>query len=67
LDVTVPGGHGTQYGIPIPTLTQPGQARPWVDDRINEGSDFIKIVLEDGSPFGFPVPLPKGCGPTWSW
>jgi imidazolonepropionase-like amidohydrolase len=55
---TAPGGHGTQYGIPIPTLTQPDQARPWVDDRIEEGSDFIKIVLEDGSPFGFRVPFP---------
>jgi hypothetical protein len=55
---TAPGGHGTQYGIPIPTLTQPRQARRWVDDRIEEASDFIKIVLEDGSPFGFPVPLP---------
>jgi len=55
---TAPGGHGTQYGLPIPTLTQPDQAQAWVDDRIEEGSDFIKIVLEDGSPFGFRIPFP---------
>jgi len=55
---TAPGGHGTQYGLPIPTLTSPDQAQGWVDDRIAEGSDFIKIVLEDGSPYGFRVPFP---------
>lgn len=45
---TVPGGHGTEYGIPIPTLTRPDQAQSWVDARIAEGSAFIKIVLESG-------------------
>ncbi len=55
---TAPGGHGTQYGLEIPTLTHPDQARGWVDDRIAEGSDFIKLVLEDGSPFGYRVPFP---------
>jgi len=55
---TAPGGHGTQYGLPIPTLTSPDQAQGWVDDRIAEGSDFIKIVLEDGSPYGFKTPFP---------
>ena len=61
---TAPGGHGTQYGLEIPTLTSPDQARDWVDDRIAEGSDFIKIVLEDGSPFGFTVPFPTLDRPT---
>jgi imidazolonepropionase-like amidohydrolase len=46
---TVPGGHGTEYGIPIPTLTRPQEAQAWVDARIAEGSHFIKIVLEQGS------------------
>ncbi|MCP3142041.1 CIA30 family protein [Pyxidicoccus xibeiensis] len=46
---TVPGGHGTEYGIPIPTLTRPEQAQGWVDARIAEGSAFIKIVLEPGN------------------
>lgn len=45
---TAPNGHGTQYGIPIPTLSGPGEAQAFVDARIDEGSDFIKIVLERG-------------------
>ncbi|HEY0584620.1 MAG TPA: CIA30 family protein [Pseudoduganella sp.] len=47
---TVPGGHGTEYGLPIPTLSKPEEAQDWVDARIAEGSDFIKIVLEPGWP-----------------
>jgi imidazolonepropionase-like amidohydrolase len=47
---TVPGGHGTEYGLPIPTLTRPDEAQAWVDARIAEGSDFIKIILEPGWP-----------------
>jgi imidazolonepropionase-like amidohydrolase len=45
---TAPGGHGTQFGVPIPTLSSPGEAQAFVDARITEGSDFIKIVLEAG-------------------
>ena len=45
---TAPNGHGTQYGLPIPTLSRLEQARDFVDARIAEGSDFIKIVLEAG-------------------
>lgn len=45
---TAPNGHGTQFGVPIPTLDSPDQARAFVDERIAEGSDFIKIVLEAG-------------------
>jgi len=48
---TAPGGHGTQYGLPIPTLTNPGDAEHWVSDRIVEGSDFIKIIWDDGSTY----------------
>lgn len=46
---TAPGGHGTQYGIEIPTLEAPEQAEAWVAARVEEGSDFIKIVVERGS------------------
>src|SRR5262249_40589739 len=47
--VTVRGGHGTQYGVPIPTLDDPLQAQGFVDARIAEGSDLIKIMYEDTS------------------
>ncbi len=46
--VTAPGGHGTQFGIAIPTITKPEDAQAFVDARIAEGSDFIKIVMEGG-------------------
>lgn len=49
--VTAPHGHGTQFGLPIPTITGPEQAQAFVDARIAEGSDFIKIVMESG--YGF--------------
>lgn len=46
--VTAPGGHGTEYGMQIPTLTRPEDAQAFIDARIAEGSDYIKIVLEAG-------------------
>jgi len=45
---TAPGGHGTEYGIAVETLTKPEQAQAWVDARLAEGSHFIKIVMEPG-------------------
>ncbi len=53
---TAPGGHGTEYGFPIPTLTGPKEAQAWVDARVAEGSDYIKIVLDDGKTYGFTIP-----------
>ncbi|MDQ6663531.1 MAG: amidohydrolase family protein [Acidobacteriota bacterium] len=53
LCVTVKGGHGTQFGIPIPTLDDPAEAQAFVDARIAEGSDLIKIIYEN---FGGKVP-----------
>jgi len=49
---TAPGGHGTEYGIQIPTLSSPAEAQAWVDTRIAEGSDYIKIVIDDASAYG---------------
>lgn len=42
--VTAPNGHGTQYGIRVPTLSDPSSAPEAVAKRIDSGSDFIKIV-----------------------
>jgi imidazolonepropionase-like amidohydrolase len=50
--VTAPGGHGTEYGVTIPTITKPEEAQAFVDARIAEGSDYIKLVLDDGSTYG---------------
>lgn len=44
--VTSPGGHGTQFGLPIPTIEDPADAEEFVRARLAEGSDYIKIVYE---------------------
>jgi imidazolonepropionase-like amidohydrolase len=43
-------GHGTEYGIKIQTISHPGEAQAFVDARIAEGSDYIKIVYHTGGP-----------------
>ena len=42
---TVPGGHGTEYGIPIPTVSGPEAAASFVADRAAGGANYLKIVL----------------------
>ncbi len=54
--VTAPGGHGTQFGLPIPTLTSAADADQFVADRLAEGSAWIKLVIEDGSELGISLP-----------
>ena len=53
---TAPGGHGTEYGFPVPTLTKPEQAEAFVADRVRDGADYLKIVIDDGRWFGHPIP-----------
>jgi imidazolonepropionase-like amidohydrolase len=55
--LTAPGGHGTEYGRVVPTLNSPSELAGWMDARIAEGSDYIKIMYDDGTPgfFDFPV------------
>ena len=53
---TAPGGHGTEYGLKIPTLQTPGEAQAWVDARIAEGSDYIKIIFDGGSAYHMVMP-----------
>jgi imidazolonepropionase-like amidohydrolase len=50
--VTVAGGHGTEYGSTIPVLVSPADAKAFVDARVAEGSDFIKIVYDGGHTYG---------------
>jgi imidazolonepropionase-like amidohydrolase len=53
---TAEGGHGTQYGLPVPIPRSPADADRWVAERLEEGSDYIKIVIEDGSGWGRSLP-----------
>lgn len=54
--VTAPHGHGTEYGMTIPTITSPDSAQAFVDARIAEGSDYIKLVYDDGHTYGMSIP-----------
>jgi len=47
---TVPGGHGTQFGIPVPTINDTLSAEQFVRDRAAKGADYIKILKEPGRP-----------------
>jgi imidazolonepropionase-like amidohydrolase len=53
---TAAGGHGTEYGIKIPAIEKPEEAQAFVDARIAEGSDFIKIIYDDGKTYGMAIP-----------
>lgn len=48
---TAQGGHGTQFGVAVPTVDTPEAAQAWVAARRAEGSDFIKLVREDLSAY----------------
>lgn len=43
---TAPMGHGTEYGVPIPTLERAEEARAFVSARKSEGSEILKIVFD---------------------
>ncbi len=53
---TAPGGHGTQFGLAVEPLTVPEGAAAWVRARKEEGSDWIKIVSEDGGAYRGEIP-----------
>ncbi len=55
--ITAPGGHGTEYGIPIPTIRSADEAQAFVDARIAKGADFIKIIYGPPPPTIDPATL----------
>jgi imidazolonepropionase-like amidohydrolase len=42
---TAPGGHGTESGYVIPTVSGPAAAEAFVQARKASGSDYLKIML----------------------
>ena len=56
--VTAEGGHGTQYGFPVPTLAADGDAAAFVAARVAEGSDYIKLIVEDFGTYAADRRLP---------
>lgn len=58
IGAAAPHGHPTQMGgPPFPTISSPQEAQAFVDQRIAEGSDFIKLIYDDLSAMGPPVPM----------
>lgn len=58
--ITAPGGHGSEY-ITIPTFAPGSDPQAFVDARIAEGSDYIKLIDESGAAYGMTWPtLSKG-------
>ncbi|HEX2210420.1 MAG TPA: CIA30 family protein [Longimicrobium sp.] len=53
---TAPGGHGTEFGVAPPPVAGPEEADAWVRARVEEGSDFIKLVYDDGAQHGISYP-----------
>src|SRR5260370_279315 len=49
--VTVAGGHGSEY-FPIPVYVPGSDPQAFVDARIAEGSDYIKLIYDNGSEYG---------------
>ncbi len=43
---TVPGGHGTQFRVQIPTLSKQLPPKQFVEERVAEGADYIKLTQE---------------------
>jgi len=55
---TVPGGHGTQFGLSVETISRPEEAPIWVANRVAEGSDYIKLVYMPDDPHFASLDLP---------
>lgn len=47
---TVPGGHGTQFGMPTPTIDSVTSAKTFTEERVADGADYIKILREPSRP-----------------
>jgi imidazolonepropionase-like amidohydrolase len=60
---TAKGGHPTQMeggaaASSVPTIDAPEQALAFVDARLSEGSDFVKVIYDDaGASYGKALPM----------
>lgn len=51
----VPGGQGTEYGLTVPTISDPEQVPEWIQARRDEGADYVKVIYEHGTVIAHPV------------
>lgn len=54
--VSAPGGYSALLGFDPPALSGPEQAKAFVDERIKEGSDYIKVVYDNAAEYGMSLP-----------
>lgn len=52
-----PDGYLTMFVHDMPTVASPADCEPFVAARIREGSEWIKIALEDGTGWGHAMPV----------
>ncbi|QBD81162.1 amidohydrolase family protein [Ktedonosporobacter rubrisoli] len=55
---TAPGGHPTGlvaqgFYPPFPTISAPEEAEQFVRDRVAEGSDYLKLIIDGGDALGY--------------
>jgi imidazolonepropionase-like amidohydrolase len=60
--LTAPGGHPTQLrgsrnDPELPVVTRAEDAAGFIDERIAEGADYIKVMIERGETLGKDVPV----------
>jgi imidazolonepropionase-like amidohydrolase len=55
---SAPGGHPSQMGgPPFPTISDSAESRAFVDARVAEGADYVKIIYDDLKSLGMSVPM----------
>jgi imidazolonepropionase-like amidohydrolase len=52
---TAPGGHGTEFGVEVPTIGGPSEAESCVAARIAEGAAYIKIMYDTSHGAGHSI------------
>lgn len=52
---TVPGGHPNQFSPDMETISDSISIQDWVDNRIENGVDYIKIIREHHEWMGYPA------------
>ncbi|UZR96330.1 amidohydrolase family protein [Chondrinema litorale] len=53
---TVPGGHPTQFSPEMETINDSISVPTWVDNRISNGADYIKLIHVNRGWLGDPAP-----------
>lgn len=56
IGATAPGGHPTIAYAPIPYVNGPGEAEMFVEARVAEGADHLKVIYDDGSGAWLDIP-----------